>query len=72
VVVYFYDDDHAEGQHTVVTERQGPLAGQRVVRGREEECHVLFARPPRGIQGGRRRRTDPVATTAPMPGGASA
>lgn len=38
VVVYFYDDDHVEGQHTVVTETRGPLAGQRVVRGREAEC----------------------------------
>lgn len=35
VVVYFYDDDHREGQHTVVTETRGPLAGQRVVRGLE-------------------------------------
>lgn len=38
VVLYFYDDEHAEGQHTVVTETHGPLAGRRVVRGREREC----------------------------------
>ncbi|MDZ7753396.1 MAG: helix-hairpin-helix domain-containing protein [Gammaproteobacteria bacterium] len=38
VVVYFYDDHHVEGQHTVVTETHGPLEGQRVVRGREAEC----------------------------------
>jgi DNA polymerase (family 10) len=38
VVIYFYDDHHVEGQHTVVTETRGPLAGQRVVRGREAEC----------------------------------
>ncbi len=38
VVVYFYDDDHHEGQHTVVTETHGPLRGRRVVRGREAEC----------------------------------
>ena len=38
VVVYFYDGEHQEGQHTVVTETRGPLAGQRVVRGREAEC----------------------------------
>ena len=37
VVIYFYDDDHREGQHTVVTETHGPLAGRRVVRGREAE-----------------------------------
>jgi hypothetical protein len=38
VVLYFYDGDHQEGQHTVVTESRGPLAGERVVRGREGEC----------------------------------
>jgi hypothetical protein len=38
VVIYFYDDDHAEGQHTLVTETSGPLRGSRVVRGRETEC----------------------------------
>jgi putative hydrolase len=38
VVLYFYDGDHREGQHTVVTETHGPLRGRRVVRGREAEC----------------------------------
>jgi DNA polymerase (family X) len=38
VVLFFYDDDHVEGQNTVVTETHGPLAGRRVVRGREAEC----------------------------------
>ncbi len=41
VVVYYYDDEHHEGQHTVVTETRGPLAGRRVVRGRESECRDL-------------------------------
>jgi putative hydrolase len=41
VVLYFYDDDHREGQCTVVTETHGPLAGERVVRGREAECRAL-------------------------------
>jgi DNA polymerase (family 10) len=36
VVIYFERDGH-EGQCTVVTEYRGPLAGQRVVRGREDE-----------------------------------
>ena len=35
VVVYFYDDDHQEGQNTIVTETKGPMKGERVVRGRE-------------------------------------
>jgi hypothetical protein len=43
VVVYFYDDSHVEGQHTVVTETRGPLTGRRVVRGREAECRELYA-----------------------------
>jgi putative hydrolase len=43
VVVYFYDDTHAEGQHTIVTERRGPLAGKRVIRGREAACGLFYA-----------------------------
>jgi hypothetical protein len=43
VVVYFRTDHEIEGQRTVVTETQGPLAGQRVVRGRESECHAEAA-----------------------------
>jgi len=38
VVIYFYDGDYHERQCTVVTETRGPLAGSRVVRGRETEC----------------------------------
>lgn len=41
VVVYFYDDDHQEGQHTIVTETHGTMQGRRVVRGREAECQGL-------------------------------
>jgi hypothetical protein len=37
-VIYFYDDHHREGQHTVVTETHGNLQGWRVVCGREMEC----------------------------------
>jgi hypothetical protein len=39
--VYFRADHEAEGQRTIVTETQGPQAGQRVVRGRESECRAL-------------------------------
>ena len=38
VVLYSYDGHLHEGQHTIVTESRGPLAGKRVVRGREAEC----------------------------------
>jgi len=41
VVVYFYNDDHQEGQNTIVTETKGPMMGERVVRGREAECRAL-------------------------------
>jgi hypothetical protein len=42
VVVYFHDDHRAESQRTVVTEQHGPLAGRRVVRGRERECRTHY------------------------------
>lgn len=38
VVIYYHTDHISEEQCTVVTERRGPAAGQRVVRGREAEC----------------------------------
>lgn len=44
VVLYSYDDHHREKQHTVVTETRGPLAGRRVVRGREAECREHYTR----------------------------
>jgi len=43
VVIYFYDDQHHESQHTVVTETHGALTGERVVRGRETECREYYA-----------------------------
>jgi DNA polymerase (family 10) len=42
LVIYFYDDHHQEGQHTVVTETHGDLKGRRVVRGRESECSSFY------------------------------
>jgi DNA polymerase (family 10) len=43
VVISYYDDHHREGQATVVTETRGPLAGKRVVRGREAECRSYYS-----------------------------
>jgi len=37
-VVMYYDGGQSERQCTVVTEHRGPMANQRVVRGRETEC----------------------------------
>lgn len=44
VVIYFYDDRHHEGQHTVVTETRGAATGRRVVRGREQECGDYYSK----------------------------
>ncbi len=41
VIITFHDDQHHEGQHTVVTETRGVAMGRRVVRGREKECGDL-------------------------------
>lgn len=51
VVVYFYDDHHREGQHTVVTETRGSMAGRRVVRGREQECQSFYRSSTRSTPG---------------------
>ena len=45
VVVFFYDGNHEELQRTVVTETQGPLRGERVVRGRNRDCMTYYGRP---------------------------
>jgi DNA uptake protein ComE-like DNA-binding protein len=41
-VVIYYQKDGPEGQCTVVTETGGPLAGKRIIRGREEECEQFY------------------------------
>jgi len=41
VVIYYHTDAAPEGQCTVVTETVGPMAGRRVIRGREAECREL-------------------------------
>lgn len=47
-VVVYYERDGEEDQCTVVSERRGPLAGRRVVRGREAEVRRLAAREGAG------------------------
>jgi hypothetical protein len=42
-VILYFERDGDEDQCTVVTEPHGPLAGQRVVRGREAEPRALGA-----------------------------
>jgi hypothetical protein len=44
-VVLYGDDGLAEREATVVTETAGPLAGRRVVRGREAECAAHYRAP---------------------------
>lgn len=45
-VIIYYEQDGHEDQCTVVTEQSGPLAGKRVVRGRERECREQFSVVP--------------------------
>ena len=42
VVAFFHHGDAPEAQRTIVTQRQGGLAGRRVVRGREDECAQYY------------------------------
>jgi len=46
-VVLYSDGTAGEHQHTVITATRGPLAGQRVVAGREDECLAIDGREPR-------------------------
>ncbi len=41
VVIYYELEGYSEGRCTVVTESRGFMAGERVVRGREDECTAL-------------------------------
>lgn len=43
-VILYFERDGYEARCTVVTERRGPLAGRRVVRGREAECSTWYDR----------------------------
>ncbi len=41
-VVLYYDGGFDERQATVITSHRGVLAGKRIVRGREQECHRYY------------------------------
>lgn len=41
-VILYHDDDHGERQCTVITSRQAPFSGKRIVRGRENDCEALY------------------------------
>ena len=43
-VVIYYDRGNGERQCTVITSTHGPLAGERIVRGREAECLDYYQR----------------------------
>jgi len=42
ILIYFETDSVSEDQRTVVTEKQGPLKGRRIIRGREKECDEYY------------------------------
>jgi putative hydrolase len=50
VVIYFHEDSGGEAQRTVITAARGPLAGLRIVRGRERECLAVYEHDPLGDQ----------------------
>lgn len=50
-VILYYDDDHGERQCTVVTGRQPPFTGKRIVRGRETECDSHYRSRQSGVPG---------------------
>ena len=49
-VVIYYDGHGSERQCTVITAMYGPLAGRRIVRGREEECRHYYIRPIQPVE----------------------
>jgi len=57
-VVIYRDDRRGDGQWTVVTGRFGALRGERIVRGREDECAALR-------RGGGGSRPDPPDRSVP-------
>jgi putative hydrolase len=50
VVIYAQTGDSGEMQCTVVTETRGPLAGKRVIRGREIECATHYESTAHPVQ----------------------
>jgi len=51
-VILYYDAPRGESQCTVITARHGPLAGRRIVRGREPECAEHYAHADRPLASG--------------------
>jgi len=51
-VILYHDAPRGESQCTVITARRGPLAGRRIVRGREPECAEHYARADRPLASG--------------------
>lgn len=47
-VVLYFDAGVHELQATVITSQRGPLAGKRIVRGRETECEAFYASSSNG------------------------
>jgi len=75
-VVLYCDGKRQDHQATVVTARTGPLAGRRVVRGREPECLELYERarrlpvpriPSTRVQGSRPDRLHALSLGQPVP-----
>jgi hypothetical protein len=56
-VVLYGDNGSGEHRHTVITATYGPLRGQRVVAGREDECLAIHSSVAAGSQPRQRSRS---------------
>ena len=66
-VVLYSDNQRGEARHTVITAAFGPLRGQRVVAGREDECEAYYLsayRPTPTVHVGPRQSTTRVRDRA--------
>lgn len=65
-VILYYDGDHEEQQSTIITGEFGRLKGRRLVRGRENECEILYranSQSPEKLAAYPRTRTERGRTT---------
>ena len=66
-VVLYTDNQTGEARHTIITATFGPLRGQRVVAGREDECELYYTstcQPTYGPRVGQRQWTARVRDRA--------
>lgn len=68
-VVLYHDGRDGERQCTVITSRRGPMAGRRIVRGRESDCWEYYRRAEMASAGDDTPRDAMVTMPPPRPTG---